>query len=373
MNFNTKKLTIITVKITLIKTEQMLNALWKNNIRADNIRKIDAATLTMNIYGEDYEDVKKIVKRCNGKIKILKRKGTIVKLSKIRKRLSFVIGGGIFLIILFLLSTFIWAIDIETEKNVSPFEVRKMINNLGIHQGMSKRKINVYDLEKKIEDYSSEILWVRARMEGSSLKIKVEEKVNPPKLLDTYNKGVVARKDGEVKRIYTKFGTPAVAPGDMVKEGDTLIYPYDGDMDEKYEVNPQGVVIATVFYERTLEIQIKGEKLERTGNKDSDIYINLGGKKIYLKKATNSFKNYDKIEDKDGMLRSVNYYEMKSKKINLNKEKAVENSMKKLEEFLKKDLTNEAKIVGKTYDVLDVNEEKIKVIAQFAVEENIAS
>lgn len=373
MNFETKKLTIITVEVTLINKEQMLNALWKNDIRVDNIRRIDAATFTMNIYGEDYDDVKKIVKRCNGKIKILKRKGAIIRFSRLKKRISFVIGGVIFLAMLFILSTRIWAIDIETEKNVSPFEVRKMLSGLGIKQGLSKSQINVYDIEKKLEDLSPEILWVRARMEGSSLKLKVEEKVNPPEISDGREGEIIAKKDGEVKRIYTESGTAAVSPGDIVKKGDILIYPYGGLREEKYAVNSEGVVIANVFYERSLEVQINGEKLERTGNKDRDIYLNIGGKKIYLKKSTNSFENYDKIEDKDGIVQSVTYYEMENKEINLNKDEIVEESVKKLEKFLVKDLTNEAKVVGRNYDVEYIGDGKIKIIARFAVEEDIAS
>ena len=234
-------------------------------------------------------------------------------------------------------------------------------------------EINVYELEKKLEDSSSEILWVRARMEGSSLKVIVEEKVNPPELLSHKSGEIVALKDGEVKRIFTEFGTPAVIPGQIVKKGDTLIYPYEGTGEQSFEVNPSGSVIANVFYERSLDIKVSGKAMERTGEKVSDMYLNLFGKKIYLKKATNSFSNYDKIENKDGILQSNTYYETEEKDINLNKDEVVKESLKKLEEFLIKDLTNEAKIVGREYDVQDIGDGKIKVIAQFAVEEDISS
>lgn len=373
MNFETKKLTIITVEVTLINTEQLLNVLWKNGIRIDNIKRIDAATFTMNIYGEDYEDVKTIIKRFNGKIRIVKRSGLITRISRLKKRISFILGGIIFLLILFIFSTRIWAIDIETEKNVSPFEVRKILNDLGIKQGLRKDEINVYDIEKKLEDLNSEILWVRARMEGSSLKLKIEEKVNPPETLEGKEGEILAKKDGEVKRVYTESGTAAVNPGDMVKKGDPLILPYYGLLEEKYETSPSGVVIANVFYERSLEVQIKGEKLQRTGNKDRDIYLNLYGKKIYLKKSTNSFKNYDKIEGNNGIFESITYYEIENRKINLNKDEVVKESVNKLEKFLVKDLTNEAKVIKRNYDVEDIGDGKIKIIASFIVEEDIAS
>ncbi|MGL4571258.1 MAG: sporulation protein YqfD [Clostridium sp.] len=373
MNFDYRKLAIVTLEISSMNTEQILNSLWKNNIRADNIRKINAVTITVDIFLDDYEDTKKIVKRSKGKVKITKKRGQKFKLSRLKKRMSFVIGFFMFISIVFLLSTRIWAIDIQTEKHVSPYDIRKYLSEFGIKQGLKKNDINVYDLEKKLEDYSPEILWVRARMEGSSLKVVIEEKVNPPELINFKQGDIVASKDGEVKRIYSDFGTPAVIPGQMVKRGDTLIYPYEGTGEQSFEVNPSGSVIANVFYERTLDVQISGKVMEKTGEKTSDLYINLKGKKIYLKKATNSFGSYDKIEDKDGILQSVTYYEKKEKDIQLNKDEVVKESLKKLEEFLIKDLTNEAKIVGREYDVQDVGDGNIKIIAQFAVEEDISS
>ncbi|WP_029699318.1 sporulation protein YqfD [Clostridium sp. Ade.TY] len=371
MRYYTKRISIITVEVVCMNTEQILNGLWNNGIKSNKIKKIDAVTFHMDIYGDDYGDLKKIVKRCNGKVKIINRKGKIINISKLKKKLTFTIGGVIFVLILFVLSTRIWAIDIYTEKNVSPFEIRKILNEFGIKQGIGKSEIDVYSLEKKLEDIHDEILWVRARVEGSTLKVKIEEKVNPPDFLENENKEILAKKDGEVKRVYTQFGTAAVSPGDMVKKGDILIYPYDGLLEEKYEVKPEGTVIANVFYERSLEVQINGERLVKKGNKETDLYLNLWGKKIYLKKATNSFENYDKIEDNTGIIRSTTYYEMEEEKIHLDKDTVVKDSLKKLESLLLKDLSNEAKIVKRSHKVENTSDEKIQITAQFVVEENI--
>ena len=372
MRYYAKKISIITVEVTCMNTEQTLNGLWKSGIKVNKIKRIDAVTLNMDIYGDDYEDLKTIVKRCNGKTKILKRKGKIINISKLKRKITFTIGGVLFFFILFILSTRIWAIDIYTEKNVTPFEIRKILNEFGIKQGIGKSEVDVYSLEKKLEDIHDEILWVRARIEGSTLKVKIEEKVNPPDFLEIYNKEILAKKDGEVKRVYTQFGTAAVNPGDMVKKGDVLIYPYDGLLEEKYEVEPKGSVIANVFYERSLEVQIKGKKLEKTGREDKDLYLNLWGKKIYLKKATNSFENYDKIVDNTGFVKSITYCEMAEGEINLDEDSVVNDSLNKLENLLLKDLSNEAKIIKRNHKVKSIKDGKIQIIAQFVVEENIA-
>lgn len=56
-------------------------------------------------------------------------------------------------------------------------------------------------------------------------------------------------------------------PGDIVKKGDDLILPIQGREGFQMEVKPSGTVIANTFYDKFMEIQVSGEKLERTGNK----------------------------------------------------------------------------------------------------------
>ena len=175
-----------------------------------------------------------------------------------------------------------------------------------LNQDLSKSQINVHEIEKKMEDLNDQIMWIRIRIEGSTLKLVIKEKVNPPSKEKILFNQVVAKMDGEVKRIYTNSGNPAVVPGDIVKKGDNLILPIQGREGFEKEVKPSGTVIANTFYEKLMEIQISGEKLERSGRKNSDMYLSFFGKKIYLKKAINAFDYYDKIEEKNGFFKQDN-------------------------------------------------------------------
>lgn len=166
-----------------------------------------------------------------------------------------------------------------------------------------------------MEDLDSEVMWVRARIEGSTLRVIVAEKVNPPVTEKISPEQVLAKMDGEVKRVFTFSGNPSVKPGDIVKTGDILILPIQGKEGFEKEVKPSGSVIANTFYEKSMEIQTSGEKIQRTGEKDSDIYLNFWDKKIYIKKAINDFKYYDKIEEIGGLLNQVIYFRKEGKKL----------------------------------------------------------
>ena len=121
-----------------------------------------------------------------------------------------------------------------------------------------------------------------------------------------------------------------------------------------------------------MEVQISGDKLERSGKKQSDVYLSFWGKKIYLKKVINKFTYYDKIEENNGVFNSVTYFEKKATTVNEDKDKIIEDASNKLEASLKKSLSNDVKITNKDIVTEDVGDGKILVKVIFTVEQDIA-
>lgn len=363
---------IIIVEVLVSSPERYLNLLWKNHIKLSDIKRKNIKKLVLTIEYKDYDKVLEITEKCSGKIKIIKRKGKIFLFHKMMGKKSILLAVVIFLGILYFLSTYVWAIEIKTEYNLSPYEVRQDLKELGIKPGMRKSDIDVYSLETKLEGKNKDILWIRIRIEGSTLKVLIEEKINPPAIIQSENGDCIAQMSGEIKRIYVTSGTAQVVPGDFVKQGDVLIAGIQGKEGEEYEVPGKGIVIANTFCERTMEVQVSGNELIRSGQKDKDTYLDFWGVKIYLKKAINNFTNYDKIEESNGFLSTVNYYEKKETQINVDKDEIINKAAEELEKSLLKNLKNEAIISGKNISVEDVGEGKIRVKVMFIVEQNIA-
>jgi len=372
MIFNKLNLGQITIEVSALMPEKILNILWNNEIYTCNIIKIDLMTIRVSIYFKDYKEAEMLIKKYKGKVRIVKKSGIIVLLMKMKRKVSLVIGAVIFFIVIYILSNYIWAIDIQTQRNLSPFEIRQQLSSIGIKPGLNKSQIDVYAIEKKMEDLNNQIMWIRIRVEGSTLKLVIKEKVNPPATEKILFNQVVAKMDGEVKRVYTSSGNPAVVPGDIVKAGDDLILPIQGREGFEQEVKPKGTVIANTFYEKFMEVQISGEKLERTGEKNNDIYLSFYGKKFYLKKAINRFQYYDKIEEKDGVINKIIYFEKKGKTVNLDREITIKEATQKLQESLRKTLSNDAKIMDSKITVENIKDGKILVKVIFTVEQDIA-
>lgn len=97
---------------------------------------------------------------------------------------------------------------------------------------------------------------MRVRIEGSTLKVVIQEKINPPQTKSYEYGNLVASKDGEVKRVYTFAGRSAVKTGELVKKGDVVIEGIDGSEGNEYILPPRGIVIANTFYEKSMNVKI---------------------------------------------------------------------------------------------------------------------
>ena len=363
----------VILEINILKPERLLNILWSENIRVINIKRIDVVTIRITIEYENYLSVVEAVKRLGGKSKIVGSRGILFLVGELKSKVFLVIGGGMFIAILLYLSTFVWSVEITTKKNVSPYELRQQLYELGIKPGISKSKIDFKDIERKLENMNSDILWLRARVEGSTLKVAIEEKVNPPEIKEGNLGNLVAKIDGEISRVYTFAGRSVVHSGEFVKVGDVIIEGINGKEENPYEVVPDGVVMANTFYEKSIKAKYQGTELKRSGEKDSDIYLNIFGKKIYLKKAIKDFKEYDKIEESGNIINKINYYEKKEIPIEFGKEEIVNNSINDLEKSLYNELTREANIVDRIVSTREDSNDELVVNVVFVVEQNIVN
>ena len=373
MALNNVKSGRVTIEVKVLNPDRILNILWNKHIEIYKVKKKNISTIRLEIEYLDYDEVCEVVRNFGGKITIIRREGFIFKLKELKKQLSLAIGLIVFLVVLFCLSNYIWAIDIDVKQNISPFEIRQQLKDIGVQPGIAKKDVVVEEIEKKLENINSEILWLRVRVEGSTLKVTIEEKINPPAAEEAENSNeVVAKMDGEIERVYTYSGNAAVKPGDIVKKGDTLILGIQGREGFEREVKPKGTVIANTFYEKDMEVQISGDKLTRSGNKTSEIYLNIFGKKIYLKKVIDGYKYYDKIEENNGFFNKTIYFEKKAEKVNVDKDEAVAEASKKLEQSLSKTLSNDTKIVDKKITIDEIDENNIMVRVLFTVQQDIA-
>jgi similar to stage IV sporulation protein len=362
----------ITIEIQSHIPEKFINLLWKNGVQIKNIRKESITTMLMDISLRDYSSVEEVAQKTKTKIKVIGRKGFAFFLIKMRRRTALVGGVVVFIFILYYLSGFIWKIDIETENNLSPYEIRQQLTTFGIMPGVKKNKIDVYKLQENMIKSNENVMYFKARIEGARLYVSAVEKVTPPKVVqDNTPSNLVAKKDGQIVRVFTSAGSPAVKTGDTVKAGQVVVKGEQGKVGSTYVVHAKGNVIAKTFYEEIKTVTIKGVKKERTGNEIENTYIKILGKKLYIKNSLNKFKSYDKIEENDNFFKKEIYYEVKETTYNLNLEEVVKTTSDELYEKILQSLDKSVAIKDKKVES-QLEGDNCRVRVLIIAEEDIA-
>ncbi len=359
------------LKIVTKNPEQLLNIFWKREIKVVNVRRENLYTLSLTIKSEYLSEIEKVCEETNSKL-VVEKVGRILKLATNFKGYITLISGLVISFgILFSLSFFIWKIDIKGDKHVSPYEIRRVIKELGINKGILKSKINTEFLEEQIVTKNKNVLWSKVRVQGSTLQVEVVESFRPPVIeIDNSLGKIVADKDGEVVRVYTQSGTAVVKPGDIVKKGDLLIDGYQGKEGGTYEITPVGSVIAKTFLEFEESIELEGVKSVNTKNKETEYYIEIFGKKLYFKKYKGEFENFEKVSYDSKFIKKNIYYEVNKSSYTLDPE----NVKKDLVNYYTKNVKQNLKDTDVIVSVLvkdEIIENKLNIKISFVIEEDI--
>lgn len=353
------------VKITSISPEDFINFISRQGFVIKNLKKDTIVNYIFDIESKDYIEIKGIAQDKNVKIKVIDGTKEYRLRNKIKKRKAFMVGILAFVGIIYYLSTHIWVININTENYVSPYEIRTYLGNIGIKPGIKKNMLDVFKLENLIQEENKNVVWVRARIEGTKLDVNILERQNPPNIEEDKSPcDLVAKKDGEIQRVYTKSGTSIVEEGQIVKKGDILVRGVQGKEESTYEVKAEGKVMAKTFYEDIKNIKIPKVNRVRTGNKIVNRYIVVKDKKIYFKKNLNKFDKYDRIEDNNSLIKKEIYYEIKEESFTKDQEeKLVKDTLLKMYSDITINFNHDIKVVQKVEDKNRVGDEyKLRVL-----------
>lgn len=372
IRFEKIKNAFITIQVRTKKPEQFLNLIYSEKINLSKVQRLDINLLQIEVELRDYKKVKNISDKTKAKIKITGRKGVGFIFIKLINRISILIGGIVFIFLTYYLSTFIWGIDITTQRNIPPYNIRTELKELGVVPGINKKNINVYDLEKKLAEKNNDVMWVRVRIYGSHLKVNIVERQEPPQIQKENNPcDVIAKKDGYVTRVYTRAGTAQVKAGDVVKKGQVLIKGQQGNEENAYDVHADGDVIADTFNESVVDISLNKHVRKRTGKKIENYYIDIGNRKFYLKKSENKFKKYDKIVSGSLFIKKEEYYEIEDKIQKLDTQKIINTTVEDMYKKICSNFDKNVKVKNKSVDT-NIKGDMCTIRLLVTTEENIS-
>lgn len=160
------------IRVEGYSPERFLNLCCYHGIFLWNLRPAKGA-YEMNIRVRDFRRLRPMVRKSRAKVRIIQKRGVPFFIHKYRGRKLFFTGSVIAICLIFLLSSFIWRIQIDGNLARTDEVLLSFLTEKGIACGMAKKNVDCDRIEKDIRMEYDDIIWVSAYVHGSCLKIKV--------------------------------------------------------------------------------------------------------------------------------------------------------------------------------------------------------
>lgn len=292
----------IKVKVTGFSTERFINLCGNHNIKVWGVEN-HGKFYILYMNRKSFFRLKTIVKKTRTKVAIEEKYGLPFFMHRYRKRKLFFIGILLFILIIFLMSLFIWDIRVEGNYSRTTEMILSFLEKNEIEYGMKKSDICCEDIEKMLRANYNDITWASARVEGTCLIIEIKEnEIDLNEEVQDEVTDLVASDDGVIMNIVTRNGKPLVKNGDTVSAGQVLISGAIPVMDD-YQVmlscdyvKADGDITLKTKCNYEYEFPLEYKKKIYTGKERYDGTLRILGKKVGTEIWKKPFKRFDVIE-----------------------------------------------------------------------------
>ena len=314
--------------VTGEQTLRFVNLCRNNGIELRHlIRKENA--IQMEIDAKNFKKLRPLVRKTHVKIHILDRHGPAFFFYRHKRRWWFLLGMTVFAGMIYILSLFVWQIDIDGNRKYTDALILQALSQMNVRTGCRKSEIDLQGIEEELRIMYNEITWVSASIAGTKLQIelregdlkisgssgggqtgnvkRVENRENNPKTQNGESEtdlpaNLVADEDAIITNLVVRRGTVAVRYGDEVKKGDVLIegkvyiYNEDETLKKVDYLTAEGDVFGKYqeLYEK--HYQRKHEVRSYTGKNYRELGVAIVGKSFCLPVWENILKK--QLEEK---------------------------------------------------------------------------
>lgn len=235
--------------VTGEETLRFVNLCRNNGIELRHLVRRENA-IQMEIDVENFKKLRPLVRKTHVKIHILNRHGPAFFFYRHKRRWWFLLGMTVFAGMIYILSLFVWQIDIDGNRKYTDALILQALAQMDVKTGCRKSEIDLQGIEEELRIMYNEITWVSASIAGTKLQIelregdlkisgssgggqtgnvkRVENRENNPKTQNGESEidlpaNLVSDEDAIITNLVVRRGTVAVRYGDEVKKGDVLI------------------------------------------------------------------------------------------------------------------------------------------------------
>ncbi|HJA43832.1 MAG TPA: sporulation protein YqfD [Candidatus Dorea stercoravium] len=215
------------IRVEGYSPERFLNACSHRGIDLWGLRSVGGA-YEMYMTVRDFRRIRALSRKTGTKVRVRRRYGLPFFLHRYRKRKMFFAGALLAAVLVYVLSLFIWEIDIRGNSRRTDETLLSFLRSADVHCGMSAGSVDCEEIARDLRAAYSDLVWVSASVQGTKLVIQVKENSHlsaelPADEGDEGGTDLTAREDCTIVSMVTRKGTPLVREGARVKKGDILV------------------------------------------------------------------------------------------------------------------------------------------------------
>lgn len=287
----------VIIIVSGLSVEKFINICTKRQILLWDMERLDPSSVRMKMSIRGFKSARSAVRKARVRVRIQDKRGLVYLLGRYRKRRAFLFGILAFAVLIYLMTSIIWSIEIAGNTQVETGVLVEQLNGMGIYRGAVKRFIDSKRLADTLMLNNRQLSWVGVEIKGTKLYITVKEGREPPRVVqDDKPCHIVSARDGIILSIQAKNGLAMVKQGDTVVKGQILISGIMESIHPEFgtkQVHAMGEVIARTWYEIKKEVPVKKVIKKRTGrewNKYSVYFLDF---LIPLPSGSNPFQSFE--------------------------------------------------------------------------------
>ena len=239
-----------------LNPERFLNLLLKENIPLLKAERTDSRTLVCRCYSADLRTIKSLVQERGWRMETTEPQGLSSAFFFLRRRIGIPAGMLLCLILVLILSQYIWRIDLNGAAAYQA-EISAYLSERGYRPGIRRDTVNSRALEADLTYRYPEIAWFHVYVSGVKMVVDVSPGIPQPDLPSGIPGNLYASHAGIITSVQAHAGTPKVKAGDVVHKGQLLIEGVERAGDEQLAaVQARGVVMARCWDTHTVQMSL---------------------------------------------------------------------------------------------------------------------
>jgi similar to stage IV sporulation protein len=256
-----------------------IEQLKKHRLTVWDVSFTNEKQILLSMSFRHFLQVRKCARIAGCRISIIRKVGFPLMIKKLKRRKWWVAGIAPAIVILLLLLSLIWRIDITGNERISDEQVLAIAKTFGVERFSWRFQLaDPTKLGKQMQRKLPGVSWVGVELRGVVVKINVVEAHLPQVKQAMQGHHIVSQKSAVVSHVFAERGKSLVKVNQSVKKGDVLISGWIGTEEHNQLVAARGMVKGFVWYDIHMKIPLQHKLKTMTGDTFSRMYAVLGRK-----------------------------------------------------------------------------------------------